>query len=417
MMKNKSIKTTTILFATALLFVAVFSQPTSALISQNVASWFSVGDTNVAASATGDVNGDSKTEIVTAGYSNDGVRWVTQLAVWNGSTLALENIKSWYWTTDTQISSVAIANITGSSALDIVIGGSYFDGTRWVAQLTILNGSSLALENVRTWYWTSDTQIASVVIANITHGTTLDIITGGAYFDGTRWVAQLAVWNSSTLSLENVAVWYWSQNTYINSVAVGDIIGNGTLSIVTGGSYFDGTHLNAQLIVWNATTLSLNYNTGWFWTSNTKIKTIAVANITGGTALSIATGGSYFDLTNYNAQLAIWNGSNLALQNVNTWLTTSNTTINSVAIGNYSSGTNLDVITGSTFNDGAKNNAQLTDWNGGTLALISTTNWAVTSDTQVNSVGIANFSLGNRLIAAGQFYDNVRANGLLGIWG
>jgi hypothetical protein len=122
-------------------------------------------------------------------------------------------------------------------------------------------------------------------------------------------------------------------------------------------------------------------------------------------------------LTRQNAQLIVWNGSTLALQTLTTWSTIGNTTIRSLAIGNYSSGANLDVITGSSFYDGVKYNAQLADWNGGTMALISTTNWFVTSDTVVNSVALANFGIGNRVVTGGSYYDNIRSIGQLGIFG
>ena len=43
-----------------------------------------------------------------------------------------------------------------------------------------------------------------------------------------------------TLALENVKAWYWTGNTVINSVAVGDVDGDGQVEIVTGGYYYDG---------------------------------------------------------------------------------------------------------------------------------------------------------------------------------
>ena len=327
MLKNKSLKLGTILVITVLLSVAVLSQPASALVSQNVTSWFWTSDTNVAAMTTGDVNGDGAKEIVTGGYYNDGTRWVTQLVVWNGATLTVQNVKAWYWTYSTQISSIAVANITGGTTLDIITGGSYFDGTRWVAQLCTWNGATLALENVKTWYWIGDTAIASVAAANITGGTALDIVTGGAYNDGTRWIAQLATWNGATLALENVQAWYWAGNTYINSVATGDITGTGVISIITGGSFFDGTRSVAQLCNWAGSTLALNNVVTWYWTGDTEINAVAVANITGGTTLSIVAAGYFNDGLRYNAQLSTWNGYPLTLQNVVSWYTTSNTKI------------------------------------------------------------------------------------------
>ena len=222
--------------------------------------------------------------------------------------------------------------------MEIVTGGSYFDGSFFNSQLAVWNGNTLALVNVVTWQWIGDTQISSVAVANITGTTGLSIVTGGAYNDGTRWNAQLTVWNGVTMALQNVRTWFWTSNTYINSVAIANITGGSSLSIVTGGSFNDGTRLNSQLVVWNAANLALNNVVTWFWTGDTEINSVAVANVTGGSALSIVTGGYFFDGTRNNAQLTEWNGTTLGLQNVATWYQTSNTVINSVSIANYTGG-------------------------------------------------------------------------------
>ena len=71
--------------------------------------------------------------------------------------------------------------------------------------------------------------------------------------DGTRNRAQLCVWDGSTLALEEVTTWYWTGNTYINSVAVADVDGDGQTEIVTGGLCYVFPNRNAQLCVWGFT--------------------------------------------------------------------------------------------------------------------------------------------------------------------
>jgi len=383
----------------------------SGLISQNEKAWYWTSDTTVTAVATGDVDGDGVVEVVAVGYSNDGAHWSAQLSVWDPATLTLERSVSWRWGTDTKISSVAVASISGGTGMEIVTGGSYFDGTRWNAQLCVWNGATLALENVRGWFWTSDTEISSVAVGSV-NSAALSIVTGGSYFDGTIWSAQLCVWDSVSLTLQSVKTWSWASNTYINSVAILSSGTFSTTSIVTGGSYFDGTRLNSQLCVFS-NALNLNSVTSWYWTGNTEITSIAVIS---SRPARIVTGGYYNDGTRDNAQLIIWDAVTLAAQNTAGWYKSSNTRITSIAVGTYS-GTGIDIITCGQYNDGAKNHAQLIDWNSAGLTSNSATNWLASSGTVANSVALGNFGLGNRIAVGGSYFDSTRDNAQITIWG
>ena len=101
MSKKQSMKLITILLTVAFLSAAMLSTPVSALISQNVVSWYWTSDTNAPSVAVGDVNNDGQIEIVTAGYYFDGSTYHALLHVWNSATLAVENTQTWTWGTST----------------------------------------------------------------------------------------------------------------------------------------------------------------------------------------------------------------------------------------------------------------------------------------------------------------------------
>ena len=91
----------------------------------------------------------------------------------------------------------------------------------------------------------------------------------------------------------------------LNSVSVGDVDGYSGYEIVTAGSYFDGVRMNSQLVVWDGSTLDVVDFTGWYWTSDTFIDSVDFGDVDGDFETEIICGGRYFD-SHENAQLTIW---------------------------------------------------------------------------------------------------------------
>jgi hypothetical protein len=151
------------------------------------------------------------------------------------------------------INSVAIGNVDGDAQVEIVTGGYYYDGSRNIAQLVEWNGANLAVDRLTTWYWTSNTVINSVALSDVDGDGQTEVVSGGYYYDGMRNVSQLIIGSGSSLAGEEIKTWNWTGNTAINSVAVGDVVGDSLAEVVAGGAFYDGTRLNSQLTVWGMT--------------------------------------------------------------------------------------------------------------------------------------------------------------------
>ena len=196
------------------------------------------------------MNADGKAEIITGGAYRDGSHWVAQLSIWSGSSLNLKDTPTWDWGSDTWISSVALGDVDGDGKIEIITSGYYFDGTRDVAQLCVWSGTTLALENIRTWYWVDDTYGGGVAVGDVYDDGKLEIVTGGSYHNGIGYAAQLCVLNGATLGLEDVTAWFWPNHTTINSVAVRDVDNDCKKEIIKGGLYAPSSYWVAQLCVW-----------------------------------------------------------------------------------------------------------------------------------------------------------------------
>lgn len=401
---------------TLLIAVAFQAKTTNALISQQTLAWYWGSDTSAASVATGDVNGDGSVEVIAGGYSNDLTRWNGFVVVLNGATLAPLYSLGWFWTYDTQVASVAVGDVNGDTKLEVVACGAFFDNTRWNAFVVVLNGATLAPLAVITWYWISDTQAASVAVGDVNGDTKLEVIAGGSFFDNTRTNAWLAVLNGATLAPLSVLTWYWTSNTYVSAVAVGNATGGATQNVVAGGAFSDGTRLNAWVAALSGT-LATSWALTWYWTGDTQVTSLAVGDVNGDTKGEVVAGGSFFDGTRPNAWVATLNGATSAPLSVIMWYWVSTTTVNSLTIGSFSSATTIDVLACGAYNDLSKNNAFLVDLSGATLAVLSTTNWFQTSDTSAYSVAIGNFGLGNRAVVSGTFFDLSRANAQITVWG
>ena len=391
---------------------------THTLTLEGSASWQWKSTTIINAVAYGDFNGGWQTEIVTGGYYFDGTRNNAQLVIWNSTSLVAEKYTTWYWSGNTTISSIAVGDVNGDGQVEIVTGGYYFDGTRNNAQLIVWNASNLAEENVTSWYWTGDTVINSIAIDDVDSDGLKEIVSAGYYNDGVKNIGQLAVWSGRTLALEKVKSRYWIGNTVFNSVGIGDVDNDGQGEIVTGGYFFDGTIKVAQLIEWTGADLVVDRLLSWFWTGNTVIDSVAIGDVDNDGQTEITTSGFYNNGTQNIAQLIEWKGSNLSVERQTEWNKTDNMVINSVAIGDINGDGKIEIITSGYHFDGTRNNAQLIVWSGSNLVVENVKTWYWINDTSINSAvaGDINGDLLTDIIAGGEYFNGTHLSAQLTLW-
>jgi hypothetical protein len=402
-----------VLLVVSVLALSVVVQTADAAVLENVTSWSWDHIAEVNSVAVGDVDKDGKAEIVTGGHCYPDPT-VAQLCIWNGATLTLETVKTWSWGDSTFINSVAIGDVDGDGWTEIVTGGYYDDGTRRVAQLCVWswNNVVLMLDKVQTWFWTGNTAINSIAIGDVDGDGNLEIVTGGYYDDGSRNVAQLCVWNwnGGAMILENVRTWYWGHNTAVSAVAVGDVDGDGGMEIVTGGGYWDGENpAESQLCVWSGASLAFEKVKTFHWGySDNGIWCIAIGNVDNDASMEIVTGSSYWDGPSYGL-LCVWSGLTLGLESYTTWGTSVH--IYGVSLGDVDGDGKAEIVTGGTVYNGSYMVFQLCVWSTvwGTYSMVLENNqtWLWGNSASVNSVAIGDVDGGGlkEIITGGEYFD------------
>jgi hypothetical protein len=397
--------------------MTLLDEPQAVLSCTGCTGWHWIDDTVITSVATSDVDGDGTVEVVTGGSYFDGEREVAQLVVWKASNWEVEGVTCWYWTGDTRINAIASGNLDGDDDVEIITGGFFSDGTRKVAQLVVWDGATLAVDGLTTWYWTDNTEINAVKIADVDGDGVAEIITGGYYQDGVREVAQLVVWNGTTFTVENLAVWYWTGDTRINAIDVANVDGDAQLEIVTGGYYTDAQRI-AQLVVWDGVTLAPENVTAWYWTSDTEVTAVVAANADADGEIEIVTGGYYNDASRDVAQLVVWSHDLQTVERVVGWHWTGDTRIESIGVADVDAGGVPEIVTGGFYNDLTREVAQLVVWDGATLAVDYLMGWYWTGDTGIYSVAVGNVDgdVPPEIVTGGSFHDGMRQCAQTTLW-
>jgi hypothetical protein len=138
-------------------------------------------------------------------------------------------------------------------------------------------------------------------------------------------------------------------------VKVGDVDGDGTPEIITGGFAYDGEKVNAQLRIWNYSeqTLALEKSQEWATQDITELKSISINDVDGDGRKEIVTSGvtassgSFFSNSPEMAQLRVWSwdGTNLALKHSQDWTIDEGACAWNVATGDVDKDGVIEIVT------------------------------------------------------------------------
>ena len=218
-----------------------------------------------------------------------------------------------------------------------------------------------------------------------------------------------------SLYIKNSKTWQWGSETTTVAFTTGDFDGDGEVEIATAGQFKDHSD-EAQLCIWNGASLALEQFSSL---DSASINSITADDIDNDGAIEIITGGLLKSNESFGpvAHLCIWSGETLELENVNTWLWGNRTEISAVVIGDVDGDKQLEIVTGGFFEDEVSM-PQLCIWDGSTLSLEHQKNWLENNGAIITSLDISDLDNDGsmEIISASYSEDGLTSIANLCVW-
>jgi hypothetical protein len=150
-----------------------------------------LGNTLVNNLKVGDVDGNGVPEIVTGGFTYDGSKALGQLRIWNwnGATLTLKTSREWTYDDITEVMSVALGDVDSDSRTEIVSGGMLAPYGSFNSnasgqdrgQLCVwsFDGNKLVLKESQNWDFAQGVSVWNVGTADLNNDGRVEIVSSG----------------------------------------------------------------------------------------------------------------------------------------------------------------------------------------------------------------------------------------------
>jgi len=254
--------------------ICIFNYTSGVINQKNCTEWYTTDTTEVFGVYVYDLDSDGTDEIISIGKS--GGNDVVQTRVWNytNNQINLEASNNWGLVSgqDAEGYVIAVGDADEDGKVELFTAGIAYDGTRYNAFIRVYNYTqgNLAVENTTNWYTTGLTEAFGLAVEDIDYDGSLEVVASGNYYDGTRDIESVWVYNYSanTLFLEDSEHWYIAGHSSATTVLSGDIDNDKIPEITAVGFQNDGTldrgdiaifeynssFLKEKEIIWNETT-------------------------------------------------------------------------------------------------------------------------------------------------------------------
>jgi hypothetical protein len=324
---------------------------------------------NIGCVHAGDANGDGIIEIITAGSVRNSTGSYSQIRIWqwNGEALIL---KASY--EGIAVSSVSVSNVYKDGTPEIFTVGRFYNGTQFCARLCAWrwDGNSLTLKKSVEWGAANSTNANSVYIDDLDGDDVKEIVTGGYANTLKNSSGQLRIWHWNGEDFSPIANEEWRLkdsgygltnaggvmgNTIVSNVKVGDVDGDGSPEIITGGFAYDDEKVNAQLRIWNWNGQALTLEKSQEWTTQdiAQVVGLSINDFDGDGRKEIVTSGfsaasgSFYSGVPEMAQLRVWSwdGKTLTLKNGQDWFIDNGAAAYHVASGDVDKDGVTEIVT------------------------------------------------------------------------
>jgi len=284
---------------------------------------------NIRAVYASDLNGDGKTEIITAGTVRNETDTYNSLRLWHWNNQELSLVANHE---GVAVTSLHVFDVDGDGKLELITVGRHQKESAITSRLTLWRYTD-NLEVIDTLDLDSAnvTNANSVFADNLDNNGQVEIVVAG-YSDAlNNSKGQVSIWHWKDNSFTLKANKQWQiiedsygltiaggvqGNTIVNNVKAADLNGDGQKELVTGGFSWDEERVVAQIKVlsWDGIDLTQIDSKEWSDDYLTEVKCISLSDVDGDGKINVASSGTIATAGSFNnasavsdrGQLRVW---------------------------------------------------------------------------------------------------------------